>query len=66
MSELEKLEQEILQLSPGDLAKLRAWFIELDHHLWDKQIEGDVAAGKLDRLIAEARAEFKAGKVRKI
>ncbi|HSK80107.1 MAG TPA: hypothetical protein VLQ45_26880 [Thermoanaerobaculia bacterium] len=66
MSELEKLEQKILQLSPGDLAKLRAWFIELDHHLWDKQIEADVAAGKLDRLIAEARAEFKAGKAREI
>lgn len=66
MSELEQLEQQILQLSPEDLAKFRAWFIELDHHLWDKQIEADVAAGKLDRLIAEARAEFQAGKAREI
>ena len=66
MSELEQLEQQVLQLSPEDLAKFRAWFIELDHQLWDKQIEGDVAAGKLDRLIAEVRAEFKAGKAREI
>jgi hypothetical protein len=66
MSELEHLEQEVLRLSPEDLTKFRAWFIELDHQLWDQQIEADVAAGKLDRLIAEARAEFKAGKAREI
>jgi hypothetical protein len=34
MSELEQLEQKILQLSPEDMAKFRAWFIELDHRLW--------------------------------
>ena len=66
MNGLEQLEQQVLQLSPEDLAKFRAWFIELDHQLWDKQIEADVAAGKLERLIAEARAEFKAGKAREI
>ncbi len=66
MNELEHLEQEVLRLSPEDLAKFRVWFVELDHQLWDQQIETDVAAGKLDRLIAEARAEFKAGKAREI
>jgi hypothetical protein len=65
MSGLEQLEQQF-QLSPEDLAKFRVWFIELDHQLWDKQIEAGVAAGKLDRLIAEARAEFKAGKAREM
>ena len=66
MSNLEQLEQQVLHLSPEDLTKFRAWFIELDHQLWDKQIEADAAAGKLDRLIAEARAEFKAGKAQKM
>ncbi len=66
MSELEQLEQEVLQLSPEDLARFRAWFLELEHRLWDKQIEADVAAGKLDHLIAEARAEFKTGKAREL
>ena len=66
MSDLEHLEQQVLQLSPEDLAKFRAWLIELDHQLWDKQIEADAAAGKLNRLIAEAHAEFKAGKVREM
>ena len=64
MSELEQLEQQVLQLSPKDLAKFRAWFIELDHQFWDQQIEADAASGKLDDLIAEAGAEFKAGKAR--
>jgi hypothetical protein len=66
MTGLEQLEQQVLQLSPEDLAKFRVWFIELDHHLWDQQIEADLAAGKLDRLIAEARAEFKAGKAQEM
>ncbi len=66
MSDLEQLEQQVLQLSPEDLAKFRTWFIEIDHQLWDEQIEADAAAGKLDRLIDEARAEFKAGKAREM
>lgn len=66
MSELEQLEQQVLRLSPEDLAKFHAWFIELDHQLWDQQIEANMAAGKLDRLIAEAQAEFKAGKAREL
>ena len=60
MSDLEQLEQQVLQLSPKDLTKFWAWFIELDHQFWDQQIEADAASGKLDHLIAEARAEFKA------
>jgi len=66
MSELEQLEQRIRKLSPDELAKFRAWFIEFDHLMWDRQIEADSKAGKLDGLVAEALAEFKAGKAREI
>jgi len=66
MSELEQLEQRIRKLSPDQLAKFRAWFIEFDHLMWDRQIEADSKAGKLDGLVAEALAEFKAGKAREI
>jgi hypothetical protein len=48
------------------LAKIRAWFIEFDHLLWDKEIGADVKAGKLDRLINEARADYEAAKARKL
>jgi hypothetical protein len=29
--------------------------------MWDRQIETDLKPGKLDSLVAEARAEFKQG-----
>lgn len=66
MSELEQLEQRIRNLSPDELAKFRAWFIEFDHLMWDRQIEADSKAGKLDGLVAEALEDFKAGKAREI
>ena len=66
MSELEQLEQRIKKLPPDELAKFRAWFIEFDHLIWDRQIEADSKAGKLDGLIAEAQADYKAGKAREI
>ena len=66
MSELEELEKRIRNLAPEDLAKLRAWFVEFDHVLWDRQIESDSKSGKLDRLVNEARSEYEAGKAKKI
>ena len=66
MNALEQLEQQVLQLSSEDLAEFRAWFLELDQQLWDKQLEADARAGKLDRLVNEARAELKAGKTREL
>lgn len=66
MSELEKLEERIRRLPPAELAKFRAWFVEFDHLVWDRQIESDAKAGKLDHLVGEALADYKAGKARKI
>ena len=66
MSEVEQLEQQVQRLSPEELAQFRAWFLEYDAHCWDQQIAADLKAGKLDALIAEARADFKAGKARKL
>ena len=66
MSEIEQLEQVIENLSPRDLAKFRAWFVEFDARVWDAQIEEDAKAGKLDGLITEALADYKAGKAREL
>jgi hypothetical protein len=66
MSELEELENRIRNLAPEDLAKFRAWFVEFDHVLWDRQIQSDAKSGKLDRLVGEALADYNAGKARKI
>jgi hypothetical protein len=64
LSEVEQLEKQIEKLSPEDLASFRAWFLEFDARVWDAQIEADVKAGKLKGLIAEALADYKAGKAR--
>jgi hypothetical protein len=66
MSEVKQLEQKVRSLSPEELAEFRAWFIEYDWQLWDQQMEADLKAGKLDKLIAEARADFNAGKAREL
>lgn len=66
MSELEELERRIRKLSPEDLAKFRAWFAEFDHALWDRQLASDAKTGKLDRVVNEALADYKAGKAKKI
>ena len=66
MSELEELEKRIRDLPPEQLAKFRTWFVEFDHLVWDKQIESDGRSGKLDQLVNQAQADYKAGKARKI
>ena len=52
---IERLQAEIEALSDEDFAQLRDWFLERDWERWDRQLEADVAAGKLDFLIDEAR-----------
>lgn len=66
MSEVEQLEERIAKLAPRELAEFRAWFVEFDARVWDEQIEADAKAGKLDDLIAEALADYKAGKAREL
>ena len=66
MSEVDQLEKRIEGLSREELAKFRAWFIEFDATAWDRQIEDDLKAGKLNGLIDEALADYKAGNTREI
>jgi hypothetical protein len=54
MSTVEDLEVAVKQLSPEDRAAFRAWFAAFDADDWDRQFEADVAAGRLDWLVAEA------------
>ena len=66
MTQVEKLEQTVEQLSPDELATFRSWFIEFDAAEWDRQIEIDSEAGKLDRLAQSAIDDHGAGKSRRI
>lgn len=64
MTRLERLEQEIAELSPAELQELRAWFAAFDAKEWDRQFERDVETGALDRLAEEALADHRAGRTR--
>jgi len=60
VNEVDQIERQIEGLSPEELARFRAWFLEYDASAWDRQIEGDSKAGRLDSMIADALAEQKA------
>ncbi len=62
MGKIEKIEQDVQQLTREELAAFREWFRQYDSEDWDRQIEKDVRAGKLDKLAEEALAAHKAGK----
>ena len=64
MTKLEQIEKSLAELPPADVAKLRAWLEAFAEEMWDRQIESDVKAGKLDKLVEEARADIKGGRIR--
>jgi len=62
MSTVHEIEDAVRQLTAEERAAFRAWFAEFDAQEWGRQIESDLAAGKLDWLIAEAKADRQAGR----
>ena len=52
----------VRRLPKRELARFRKWFVEYDAAAWDKQLEADVAAGRLDALASEAIREHKTGR----
>ena len=59
MPDVKALEDAVRALPPTDLAEFRRWFTEFDSAAWDRQIETDLAAGKLDALLTEAQEGFR-------
>lgn len=63
MTRLE-VESAIKQLPESEVRNLAKWLQEYLDDAWDKQIESDVASGKLDRLIAQAETDITTNNVR--
>ena len=61
---LAEIKQAVAQLPPQELTALTAFLVQLDNAVWDKQIEADSAAGKLDFLFEEAEKERADGMLR--
>jgi hypothetical protein len=64
MDDIAEIKTRVEHLKPEQQAELLAWLLERDQQAWDTQIECDLADGKLDALIAEARADRDAGRGR--
>lgn len=65
MGKVEKIEEQIKDLSQGEMTELREWFAAFDAEAWDRQFEADVRAGKLDALGKRALKTHASGKTTK-
>jgi hypothetical protein len=61
MSTIQEIEDAIRQLPDDELTALRAWFAQFDAAAWDRQLERDVAEGRLDALADEALRNAREG-----
>ncbi len=66
LTTVKDIEKAVENLTQNDLQKFRSWFFEYDQDKWDKQLDSDIASGKLDALAKEALAEFENGKTKVI
>jgi hypothetical protein len=66
MEKVEKIEREVQELSPEELASFRQWFAAFDAEAWDRQFEADVRTGRLDALAERALRDHAAGKSTKL
>ena len=61
---VQEIEAAVSRLPPDQLNRFTEWFDEFRSDEWDRQIEADANAGRLDGLIREAEADIAAGRVR--
>ena len=59
---LQELEIAITQLPAEELTTFAQWFEEYLADIWDRRIEEDIKAGRLDEVGRRADADFEAGR----
>jgi hypothetical protein len=64
LSRIDQLKAEIESLPSEEIAEIFRWLSEKDWEKWDKEIEADSQAGKLDFLAREARDEKAKGRLK--
>ena len=56
------IERAVTQLSKEELAGFSQWFEEFLADQWDRQIEADLLAGRLDAAMQRADEHYEAGR----
>ncbi len=62
MSTVQEIETAIQKLKPQEIHEVADWLQEFREELWDKQIDADAKAGRLDKLMEEAKQDYLAGR----
>jgi hypothetical protein len=62
VSTIEEIEQAVSRLAPPDYERFRQWLSDYDNQKWDRQLNEDASAGKLDALANEALDDLRQGK----
>ena len=66
MITLLEIETAIQQLPESDIRQLSGWLQAYMDEIWDRQMEADLASGKLDHLIDRAEADIAANRVKNL
>ena len=64
MTKVEWFMRDLQQLTPEERAPFRAWYEAWDAAEWDRQLETDIAAGRLERVAESAVADHRVGRSR--
>jgi hypothetical protein len=59
---LKELETAVATLPSAELAQFSEWFAEFMAEQWDRRIEADLAAGRLDAALKRADDHYEAGR----
>ena len=62
MSTVQEIETAIQKLKPQEIHTVADWLQEYREELWDRQIEADAKAGRLDKLMDEAKQDYLSGR----
>ncbi|MFC1869429.1 hypothetical protein ACFL0H_15035 [Thermodesulfobacteriota bacterium] len=66
MATITEVKDTIIHLPEDEYYAFADWFQKFEEERWDKELERDIAEGKLDALAEEALNEFKLEKCREL
>jgi hypothetical protein len=64
MSTVVEIEKALQTLPVEDARKIADWLQRYLDERWDKQIDGDIAAGRLEKLADKAMQDYQAGRIK--
>lgn len=61
-----EIKKAIKHLDQREFLSLSDWFAKIEEEKWDKELESDIANGKLGKLAQAALDEYKTGKCKQL